>query len=488
MPRELRRLFETGALRAGSRTGPVLVSSTAPVSGVDPLEFFRRGRALARERGFWRVPARDFTVAGIGAAWSIRARGQRRFAEVGSAWEALLADAVIEIEAEPPVSGAAGPVLLGAFAFDPRRVATAAWRGFPDGLLVLPRHALTVSGGAAWLTLNALIEPGIDAGGLARELEEEREFLVAGATAAPPTTAATPARLARIGAVPGPARNEATQRPAVELREDDPAGWMAKVADIAAEVRAGRVRKAVLARAVSARAPRPFSPDGVLSALVESNPSGYHFAVERPEGCFLGASPEQLVELRDGEVRAMALAGSIGRGSSDDEDRRLGQALLDSGKDRHEHAVVVAALRQALEPLCSDFRAPDVPGLLKLKHVQHLHTPVSGRLADGQTILEVLERLHPTPAVGGFPREEAFELIRRTEGFDRGWYAGPVGWIDRFGRGEFAVAIRSALLRDAEATLFAGCGIMGESDPESEYRESCLKLTAMRCALERSLR
>jgi isochorismate synthase len=161
----------------------------------------------------------------------------------------------------------------------------------------------------------------------------------------------------------------------------------------------------------------------------------------------------------------------------------LGEQLLASAKDRHEHEVVVRTVVEALGPLCDQLDVGATPSLLKLGNVQHLYTPVTGHLCSACTLLNVVERLHPTPAVGGRPREAALALIREREGFDRGWYGGPVGWIDQRGEGEFAVAIRSALLHGTQATLFAGCGIVADSDPEREYAEAALKLKPMLSAL-----
>lgn len=476
---DLRDLLELGARRAAALAEPVLVSHTRPAPHLDPLDFFARGREVAAERGYWHAPAAGLAIAGIGAAWSVTGLGRRRFADVGRAWQRLLADAAVEAPGDGVSAGrrATGPVLLGGFAFDPLRPRTETWSGYPDGWLFLPRYTLISSGGATWFTVNALVDRDADPALLAEGIERARRLLL-DAPRAPvstePGSGAPPAGAAEGGGL--------------QFAAADPAGWMERVAEFAAEVRSGRLGKVVLAREEQARAARPFSPDAVLRDLADGNPGGYLFAFARGDRCFLGASPEQLADLSEGRVRTMCLAGSIGRGAMEEEDRALGEALLASAKDRREHAVVVAALRDGLAPLCAELHVAEEPSLLKLRHVQHLFTPVSGRLERGRTILDVIERIHPTPAVGGFPREAALELIRAREGMDRGWYAGPVGWIDRFGEGEFAVAIRSALLRGDQASLFAGCGIMGDSDPESEYRESCLKLKGMRLALERSLR
>jgi isochorismate synthase EntC len=144
---------------------------------------------------------------------------------------------------------------------------------------------------------------------------------------------------------------------------------------------------------------------------------------------------------------------------------------------------LVRAICDALADVCGEQLSAGALSLMKLRNVQHLFTPIVGRVAGGRGILDLVARLHPTPAMGGVPREPALEMIRRFEGMDRGWYAAPVGWIDARGEGEFAVAIRSALLRGAQATLFAGCGIVAGSDPEREYAESCLKLRPVLAAL-----
>jgi isochorismate synthase len=184
-----------------------------------------------------------------------------------------------------------------------------------------------------------------------------------------------------------------------------------------------------------------------------------------------------------GLATTMALAGSFGRGSTDADDAALGNRLLSDPKERSEHAFVVEALRAGLAEVSTRVIADAEPRLRKLANLQHLLTPVHGQLAPGRTILDVVDRLHPTPAVGGSPREPALELIREREDLDRGWYAGPIGWLNRAGEGEFVVGLRSALLRSSEATLFAGCGIVAESDPAAELAESNWKLRPMLAAL-----
>jgi isochorismate synthase len=264
--------------------------------------------------------------------------------------------------------------------------------------------------------------------------------------------------------------------------------WQEVVGGVAGELRDGtlELEKVVLARECLVEAAAPFDPVPVLDRLRAAYPSCFVFAVTRGERCFLGATPEQLVRLREGAVQAMSLAGSIARGATPEEDERLGEQLLSSAKDRAEHAVVVRAMSEGLAGACTAVAVPAEPVLLKVRNVQHLRTTVNGHARSGTTILDLVERLHPTPAVGGYPRKQALQLIREREGLDRGWYAGPLGWVNARGDGEFAVALRSALLHGAQARVFAGCGIVGDSDPAAEYAESCLKLRPLLTALAES--
>lgn len=463
----LQDLFESGALRARQRCGPVLVSFTVRVQSVDPIDFFTRAHLIAGDRVYWELPRDGFALVGVGAAQVISASGTGRFAHVREAWHKLLAGALVDNPTEVPGTG---PVLIGGFSFDPLRPRTQAWDGYPDGALILPKFLLALARGESWLTMNAVLRPESNLVSEADSLERGRMSLFLADSGDGPEDA--PRRWQRA--------NSAAEdvRPAAD--------WMATVGSLADEIKRGELEKVVLAREVLARSPRPFSPTGALRALRHEYPGCYLFAVARGERCFLGATPERLVRLRGGEIRTTCLAGSTARGLTAEDDERLGNALLASEKNRAEHAVVVRVLRDALAPVCVDVSEAAEPTLLKLPNVQHLYTPVTGRLAKDHTLLDVIERIHPTPAVGGFPQEKALSVIREREGLDRGWYAGPVGWLDPSGEGEFAVAIRSTLLQGTEASLFAGCGIVAGSDPACEYEESCLKLRPMLSALKAS--
>ena len=177
------------------------------------------------------------------------------------------------------------------------------------------------------------------------------------------------------------------------------------------------------------------------------------------------------------------LAGSIARGKDEVEDELLGNMLLNDDKNLIEHQYVVDMIKEAMEDTCSEVVIPEHPRLLKLKHIQHLYTPVKGKVNPDSSLLSLVERLHPTPALGGLPRKTAVEKIREVEDLDRGFYGGPLGWFDHQGNGEFAVAIRSGLIQGNEASIFAGCGVVGDSIAEIEYEETKIKFKPMLSAL-----
>jgi isochorismate synthase len=435
-----------------------LVSVTISVPAIDPIAVY----AAARPAGasLWLQPAAGFGLVGIGSAWSIEARGPTRFSEVSAAWRALLEGAVLDVDGSPRGSG---PTLLGGFSFDDEASTSGTWAAFAPASLQLPQLLLTTTPQGAWLSVCQLSQQGGEGESQARRSVEAW------------STIATAARLP-IGDPP-----DATLR-VTERRPEAPA-WYDSVARLAGAVGRGRLDKAVLSREVSLAGPRAIDIPAVLRRLEGSAADSTLFALSRGAGTFVGATPERLVRLQDRVLKTMAMAGSTARGTNADEDDALASALLRSDKEREEHSVVVTMLREALAPLAEGLDIPAAPTVKRFRHVQHLVTPVEGVLAEDTDILALVERLHPTPAVGGAPRTLALELIADEEPHDRGWYAGPLGWVDGHGEGEFVVGLRSGLICGEQATLFAGCGIVADSDPAREWRESSTKLLALGSAL-----
>jgi salicylate biosynthesis isochorismate synthase/menaquinone-specific isochorismate synthase len=251
------------------------------------------------------------------------------------------------------------------------------------------------------------------------------------------------------------------------------------VAAVRERIAAGELEKAVLARQVVVDAPAAHDPAALHGALRELFPACFCFCVGSPEGAFCGASPELLVRRRGAGAAAVALAGSTRRSADPSVDDHLGEQLLRSSKDRFEHEVVARRIERTLRPHSIWVEAAPEPGLVKVANIQHLATPIRAQLAEPRSAVELAGLLHPTPAVGGEPRDRALKAIAELERMDRGWYAGPVGWMDAAEDGEFCVALRSALLRDRRAHLYAGAGIVAESDPAAELAETEVKLGAI---------
>jgi isochorismate synthase len=436
------------ALAAKAYTTPTLISVTEPISPLNPFRVFRQAYGL--DRAFWSNGKRR---VGIGTAYTIESHGTDRFTVTAEAWSRLLANAVIHDS-----ENIGGPILFGGFAFDPQCGTTPLWEGFPDGRMTLPTLMFTFADDSTWLTANFIVQPGqpVDLTWIQQTLE-------------------------RVVFAPESLGAETHITAIEEVREAE--AWERDVAYVADAIQAGELEKAVLARAIRLCADRPFDEAAALERLAANFGDCMVFAVGRGDRCFLGATPERLASVHGDRFATMVLAGSARRGATPQEDDQVGRDLLNSAKDRHEHAVV---LQTILESISGAVDAPQYhasPELLKLGNVQHLCTPIVGKLAEGVSLMGLVQRLHPTPAVGGRPLDTALALIREREGLDRGWYAAPIGWIDARGEGEFAVALRSALVHGDEATLFAGCGIMADSDPLREYEESRLKFRAMLSAL-----
>jgi isochorismate synthase len=436
---------------------PVLASLTTHLG---PAPEYDAGALSSQADAFiWEQPNRGLTLAGVGHAVRLTAAGASRFEDVRLQLKRLLDEAVISQD-----SGAAlrpAPLSLAGFAFDPEHPDDVAWFGFPDALLVLPRLLFVRSGAHLFLTVNALVSEESDAA-IADDLAGLASRLVTEAPDQPQDD--VPASLLD----PGP---------------DAHVYWNDSVRSLTHAIARGDAEKVVLARRVQVEAAGGFDTGAVLRRLRSRYPECTLFAVRAGDACFVGATPEMLVSLNRRKARADCLAGSARRGTTPEEDARIGAALLADDKERREHAFVARGLRESLSRLCSAVSMPAEPGLKCMANVQHLHTPIEATTQGDRHVLELVEALHPSAATAGLPRERSLCLIREQEPFSRGWYAGPVGWIDAEGGGEFAVALRSALLRDDVASLYAGCGIVTGSDPEREYAESEIKLAAMLYAL-----
>jgi menaquinone-specific isochorismate synthase len=365
-------------------------------------------------------------LVGWGQAARIEVSGPDRFARARDWWRELVG--TLTVEDEVGVRGT-GPVAFGSFSFSPDETS----------VLVVPQVTLGRMGGVSWLT-----------------------------TLGAPPRLASPDPVGR----PGGLRYEDGQLPVTNFR--------ASVVRAVARIAAGDLQKVVLAHDLLAVAERDIDVRFVLAGLAGANPGCWAFAVDG----LVGATPELLVS-RDGDrVVSRVLAGTTIRGGNAEEDHQRVDALLHSAKDREEHRFAVDSLVDALTSHVRDLDAPAEPHTLELSNVTHLASDVSAALHDGSDVLDLVGALHPTAAVGGTPTGAALAVLGELEEMDRGRYAGPVGWVDARGDGEWGIALRCAQLSGRAARLFAGCGIVAGSDPDAEVLEAQAKLVPVRDALE----
>jgi menaquinone-specific isochorismate synthase len=449
--------LERAIAEAASGPSRRVASATVAIEGSHDPSAVAFGSRLAADRWFcWEQPENDgFALAALGSAHEVVARGERRFAETAADCVGMVNELVAH---QPPdLPAGAGPVWVGAFAFDPDGGRAAHWSSLEPGLMTLPELSIARRGGRSFLTVNALVQPGTDAAAL-----ETARRRLAGLRRAPSGLLdPNPTSRSEIGA-PHP-----------------PGHFERAVAEATRRIAGGALEKVVLAREVVVTATAAHDPGAVFSALREVFPSCFCFCFGTPEAAFLGASPELLIRRRGAVAATVALAGSTRRSADPAVDAHLGEQLLRSDKDREEHAIVARRIERTLRSHAVWVQPEPEPGLAQVANIQHLATPIHAQLTEARSAVELAGLLHPTPAVGGEPRDRAVELIAELEGIDRGLYAGPVGWMDATADGEFCVGLRSALLRDRDAHLYAGCGIVADSDPAAELAESELKLDAL---------
>jgi salicylate biosynthesis isochorismate synthase/menaquinone-specific isochorismate synthase len=446
------------ALKKGAARGRrTLVSVTREVEAADPCAAVFVSR-LASDRWFcWEQPDREFALAGLGVAHEATSRGKDRFRDVAEKCLRLGDHPVLEEPRGLPAG--AGPVWVGGFAFDPEGGSSSTWSSLAPASLVLPQVSICRRGERAFLTVNAVVQPGEGVEWLGEELAARLAALRLDAPL--PLLDPHPTAHAEIRSA----------RPPREFED--------AVEGATSRIEAGEFSKVVLAREVIVSAAAAHDPAAIFGAMREQFPACFCFCCGTPEAAFIGASPELLVRRAGAGVSTVALAGSTRRSSDPAVDDHLGEQLLRSDKNRREQRSVAARIVRALRPHAVWVEAAAEPEIVKVANIQHLATPVIAQLAEPHSAIEMAGLLHPTPAVGGEPWPAAASAINGLEGMDRGWYAAPVGWMDATEDGEFCVALRSALLRDREAHLFAGVGVVAGSDPAAELAETEVKLGAL---------
>ena len=421
-----------------------LVSRSREVGDVS-FQAFLASRAPPRLQ--WASPG-GLELAGAGVAAEVLADGPGRFEAVRSA----AASAFANVDANGASGKAPRPRFVGGFAFRDDHTPEGSWAGFPAASFVLPEVQLTRTDDGTWVTVNRY-GPDASPETVERALEDAVEEV------------ASLPKMRPVGTPPGVTATRRT------TPKDE---WTTQVADATARIRAGDLEKVVLACALEVDLSEPVDLPDVLERLRRTYPNCYRFLVQPTEDAgFLGAPPERLVKRVGTHVETEALAGSVGRGGTPEADAELAQSLVDSEKIQHEQRLVVDAICEQLAGFGDVTEGEQ--RVRKLENIQHLQTPITAALHGDVHVLDIVAALHPTPAVGGLPPAVAAETIRDVETFERGWYAAPVGWFDATGDGEFLVAIRSGVAGGNRATLFAGNGIVRDSDPQEEWDEIQLK-------------
>lgn len=427
-----------------------LVSFTKKMESINPLHFFEAGLHLHMERSFWMSTLDDFTLVGLGNAYTITA--ESGVSGLHKNWNTVLTNAVIHNPYKVPGTGISA---IGGMDFDPEKPRSDLWDAFSKNELRIPIFMLLVNEEASYLTVTVLVTGKDDPDRIDQILTEQEEWLVS-------------------------YQAKKQQKPTIiDKKEIEPEQWRKLVQQTTSYISESSLEKVVLARELRLTFSEKIGITKALKDLMESQPTSYIFAYEKLQNCFIGATPERLVKVEHNELLSTCLAGTAPRGKTENEDSELGYQLLHDQKNLEEHNFVVQMIRKSIEEFCVDMQIPDKPVLYKLRNLQHLYTPVRGVFQEGYSIFDVIKKLHPTPALGGEPTEDAITYIREYELLDRGWYGAPFGWVDSYQNGEFAVAIRSGLLQGNKASLFAGCGVVKESDPQAEFEETRIKFLPM---------
>ncbi|MDV2582133.1 isochorismate synthase [Alkalibacillus haloalkaliphilus] len=433
------------------------LSLTIEVHSINSIDYFASRTDLKGERFYWTSANGELTFVGLGYANQFYSTDSaERYQTIEQALEDQKQQ-MVHLQDEQ-ITGT-GAVYFGGFSFFNERHHSE-WHDFPVNQFVLPKRLLTVKNDEQYLSLNLWIEPTDSIDDVSTMIQAE---------------------LDQINAVQPIEKNTMNfTQINDELTYDQ---WESLINNAVEEITDGKLDKVVLAREVEALFEEQIPVEQVLNALLEQQERSYIFVIENNNNAFIGATPERLVEVNRGELQSACLAGTTSRGQTVDEDEWKALELLKDDKNLEEHQYVVKMIKDSVSPLCDTLSIPNQPMIRKLSKIQHLFTPVSGSLKESVTIFDALKALHPTPALGGEPRQEAMEFIQHNEPLERGWYAAPIGWVDENLNGEFAVAIRSALLTGHKARLFAGCGIVSDSDPKAEYDETNLKFSPMLGAL-----
>lgn len=446
---------------------PRYATFSFPIQSIDPLAYLEMCWKKDSFQYYWEKPTEEFAIAAGDEITSVTAAGSDRFDVINNKINEIRQDSAEFSSFSHPYSGL---FLFGGFSFFDQN-SDELWDDFPPASFTLPKWMIIKDGKFTLATFAVDLNTFDTAIELHDHIIAQLEDLKS--TLEQESTAGTPHQNGKTSTTPLPKQQSDYQK------------WSDSVNEAKNLIGENAFEKIVLARNIKVPKSTATSPTQVINNLRKQYTNCYNFLIHRPSGnTFLGSTPERLISARNKLLLTEALAGSIERGNTATEDAFLEKKLSANGKDQNEHNFVIRDIEERLEPFVKELNRSATPEIKKLSNVQHLYTPIRAQLNDESNIFDVLGQLHPTPAVGGYPWQKAAPYIKELEHFERGRYAGPVGWMNSKGNMEFAVAIRSALCTEKYAYLFAGCGIVKDSDATTEWEETNLKLKPMLSALQ----
>lgn len=420
-----------------------IYQQTMPWNAQDGLSLLKKKSLTEDAFFYWQNENDSVEMIGIGATLLLQSGAEEeRFHEIESSVRLLRQRAEDDF------------LLFGSFTFDAAHEPSPEWNAYENALFIVPTYCIRRDGDVWSKTITVYCEP-----------EEKDELLNQ--------------RVEQWEQLQREKEENAKFVTYTKLEERQVEQYRESIPQMTSLIREGKAHKVVLARSLRLQFEQHPQIASLMEQLNEQQKNSYRFAFHIDDSTFIGATPERLIKVNHRQANSESIAGSIRRGNTAEEDKKLGESLLADEKNREEHHYVVEMIEPIFQELCETYTMPDRPQLLKMRDIQHLHTPIQGEMKDDVTILQFIERLHPTPALGGVPTKVSLEYIRQFERQDRGLYAAPIGWFDTEGNGEFAVAIRSALLKDNAAYLYAGGGIVADSNVEHEYQETWNKFSPM---------
>lgn len=443
------------------------LSISFPIQKVDVLAVLEQNLDKTSFEYYWEKPSESFSIAAAGEVSRIRTTGKNRFKEASRTGKELINE-IFHVSKLSHSKSA--PHLFGGFSFYDHNVGKE-WSEFGAASFTLPEWSIIANGSLCLLTITFKLNSNDTVASLSNGIYEKLRLL----------NDLCSSEDYEPGAEPEENHN-------ISLPDKDSPeffNWKYSIDNATNHIAKGKYEKIVLARKFRIKTPGSVCDTHILNRLRHQYPDCYSFLIRQGENSsFIGCTPERLASFNNEFILTEGLAGSTPRGKTASEDVQLENELLKSKKDRNEHEFVINAIFKSLKSYSDSLHIPKLPSIKKLTNVQHLYTPIRAHIKKGVSKTEVLKNLHPTPAVGGYPKEKAVPYISQFEDFDRGWYAAPIGWINANGDGEFVVAIRSGLIKKDEVNFYAGCGIVDGSDPVKEWEETNLKFIPMLSALE----